>query len=127
MSHFIPIPASCNEEILLADFECMYKAFAKLPMIEVQVEGRKVEFLIDSGATNSVIKQKELPDLTVLCGKWATSRSATGHLVREPYTADLSCQTGDHSFAHAFLVTNTCPCNLLGRDLMCKLRLNLYR
>lgn len=95
-------------------------------MIEVKVEGRKVKFLIDFGATNSVLKHTELPDLTVLSGKWATSRSATGHLVREPYTADLSCQIGDHSFAHAFLLTKTCPCNLLGRDLMCKLKMNLY-
>lgn len=75
---------------------------------------------------NSVIKNEQLPDLTVLSGKWTTSRSATGHLVKEPYTADLSCQIGDRSFSHAFLVTTTCPCNLLRRDLMCKLKLNLY-
>jgi len=43
----------------------MYEAFPKLPMIEVQVGEKKVEFLIDSSATNFVIKQKELPDLTV--------------------------------------------------------------
>ena len=38
------LAVSCNEENLLADTERMYKAFAKLPMIDISIEGRKIKF-----------------------------------------------------------------------------------
>ncbi len=54
------------------------------------------------------------------------SVGSSGQTIRENITVPLKCADGSNtSFKHAFLLSEVCPINLMGRDLMCKLGLCL--
>ena len=90
-----------------------------VPKSTLLINGEMVEFMVDSGATDSVIARNSLRICPSLSGKAAHSITASGLTVREPYTVPLKCQD-DHLgiFKHSFLYSDHCPVNLMGRDLM---------
>lgn len=96
------------------------------PNYTLNIEGQKLSFLVDSGATNSVIKQASLLPSPRMSGNFVFTISASGQTVKEKFTAPLQC-SNEHgtSFRHQFLLSKQCPINLLGRDLMCLLGLCL--
>jgi len=83
-------------------------------------------FLIDTGATFSLIKETEFKQPVSLSGKTTLSRSASGHVVAEAFTTPLECSIDGRKFEHSFLITQTCPVNLMGRDLLCKLGVSIH-
>ncbi|XP_065119779.1 uncharacterized protein [Paramisgurnus dabryanus] len=114
--------ALCNEELALLDVE--REAYTKLPLEEIVVEGQAMLFMVDSGATDSVIRKDEFPFVT-LSGQFNSSMSASGHIVREEFTAPLCCMHDGNEFMHMFLLSDACPVNLMGRDLMCKMNASI--
>ncbi|XP_065150387.1 uncharacterized protein [Paramisgurnus dabryanus] len=114
--------ALCNEELALLNVE--REAYTKLPLEEILVEGQAMLFMVDSGATNSVIRKDEFPFVT-LSGQFNSSMSASGHIVREEFTAPLCCMHDGNEFMHMFLLSDACPVNLMGRDLMCKMNASI--
>lgn len=99
-------------------------AHKSMPMLTVQIEGEKINFLVDSGATQSLIKETDLPNAP-LSGKFLHSKGASGQTVKELLTFPLSVV---HPFTseklhHPFLLSSCCPVNLLARDLILKLGL----
>ncbi|XP_041856079.1 uncharacterized protein LOC121649364 isoform X2 [Melanotaenia boesemani] len=82
--------------------------------------------MVDSGATHSVLKTGTLNPTPPLSGKTVISVSAGGHHDKEKFTVPLTCSVqGEHPFTHSFLLSKVCPVNLLGRDLMCKLGIQI--
>ncbi|KAL3999246.1 mannosyl-glycoprotein endo-beta-N-acetylglucosaminidase [Sarotherodon galilaeus] len=87
---------------------------------------QEVEFLVDSGATHSVLRSDSLSPQPVLGEKFTHSVSASGTIQRENFTIPLCCVDGQgRKFTHQFLWSVLCPVNLLARDLMCKLKISL--
>ena len=106
-------------------------ASMKFPTAELQIMGRKLTFLVDSGATRSVIKQTDLPQCKP-SGRYVYSISAAGTTVKEMFSEPVSCiDSGSQEFPfttsikHSFLLSSVCPINLIGRDLILRLGLNL--
>ena len=81
--------------------------------MQLDVAGRSKNFLVDTGATYSV--------LTSYSGDFSSQSStilgATGKTVTKKFTqALLHCWDGQ-LFSHQFLVVPECPIPLLGKDL----------
>lgn len=95
-------------------------------MLTVHVKGVDIHFLVDSGATQSLIKHECLPRAP-LSGKTVHSTGASGQVTPEPVTKPLNLIdpfTGQE-LTHQFLLSPVCPINLLARDLMLKMSLCL--
>lgn len=82
-------------------------------------------FLVDSGAEVSVIQSKVLPDAPKTT-KFLKTVGASGIPGFEPIYEPLTVCFGDYRGEHPFLLSNVCPVNLLGRDLMCALRIEVH-
>ena len=92
------------------------------PRVMLQVAGKSINFLIDTGATYSV-----LPSYG------GTSQSSQVLVVGIDGTSSQPLQTGpqpcqlDHFlFTHSFLIIPSCPPPLLGRDILAKLRASIH-
>ncbi|XP_029974616.1 uncharacterized protein LOC115408159 isoform X1 [Salarias fasciatus] len=100
--------------------------YKKFPIYTLVVNGQNVHFMVDTGATHSVIQDGVLTPAPGLSGDSILSISASGHQQRERFTVPLTCSPSTGSqFTHKFLLSKLCPINLLGRDLMCQLRLTV--
>lgn len=96
-----------------------------LPMLDLIIDSKALPFLVDSGATNSVLMAKHYPNVK-LSGRFMRSMTAAGVVVREQYTMPIRCEDpGGSALKHSFLLSGVAPFNLLGRDLMCKYGLNI--
>lgn len=83
-------------------------------------------FLVDSGATNSVIRAHDLCPPPKMSGRFIHSVEASGTTVRENVTVPLLCKDPDNvTIKHSFLFSDHCPINLLGRDLMISLGISI--
>lgn len=80
------------------------------------MEGRPVNFLVDTGAQFSVLKSP----LGKLSKKTSIVQGATGHK-KYPWTTSRGVDLGRGEVTHSFLVIPKCPAPLLGRDLLTKL------
>ncbi len=100
--------------------------FQKMPQYNWAVHGKIITFHVDADATHTIIKRGEFPTSPKICGNHAHSIGASGNVVREHFTVPLRC-IGDAGkfFKHAFLLSDCCPVNLLGRDQMCRLGIGL--
>lgn len=100
-----------------------------LPETSLTIGGLAIQFLVDSGATNSVITTRDMPN-PKLSGRHVFSTGASGTTIREQFTVPLTCEFGQGlippvKMKHSFLSSNVCPVNLLGRDLMIRLGISL--
>ena len=84
----------------------------------LQVAGKSINFLVDMGATYSV-----LPSFG---GTLRPSQVSVMGIDGQPscllQTQPLSCQLDSCLFTHSFLVILSCPTPLLGRDILAKLK-----
>ena len=100
-----------------------------MPQLELCVNGHKLNFMVDSGAGYSVVRISDLPTSPDMSGHFIFSQGASGATVKENFTKPLKCaaQFEKHPirFEHDFLWSPCSPINLLGRDLMIVLGLNL--
>ncbi|KAJ0023497.1 hypothetical protein NQD34_003396 [Periophthalmus magnuspinnatus] len=99
--------------------------FKKFPQYCLTITDQIVSFLVDSGATH-VLKAIQFNPKPPLSGKHVYSIGSSGQTIKENITIPLQCEDGPNSkFTHSFLLSQLCPINLMGRDLMCKLNLCL--
>ena len=100
-----------------------------MPQLELCVNGHKLNFMVDSGAGYSVVRISDLPTSPDMSGHFIFSQGASGATVKENFTKPLKCPVRFNKhpirFEHDFLLSPCCPINLLGRDLMIVLGLNL--
>lgn len=95
-----------------------------MPMYDLTVGGKRISFIVDSGATVSVIRHSDCPNLK-FSGRHMYTLSASGEIVKEQFTKPVSCSDGGSHTKHSFLLSSHCPINLLARDLMRTLGISL--
>uniref|UniRef100_A0AAQ6ITR9 ribonuclease H n=2 Tax=Anabas testudineus TaxID=64144 RepID=A0AAQ6ITR9_ANATE len=88
------------------------------------IQGKSVMFLVDSGAEISVIQSKIFPSAPKTTNYLKTI-GASGVPGFEPLSEPLTVCFGDYIGEHVFLISDVCPVNLMGRDLMCALSLEV--
>ncbi|KAK1338204.1 LOW QUALITY PROTEIN: hypothetical protein QTO34_001318 [Cnephaeus nilssonii] len=84
--------------------------------VTLKVEGKPVEFLVDTGAQHSVLLEPSGP----ISHKKSWVIGATGHQ-QYSWTTRRTVDLGTGRVTHSFLVIPECPAPLLGRDLLTKM------
>ena len=87
------------------------------PRVQLDVAGRSENFLVDTGATYSVLISYSGAFSSQIC----TILGATGKTTTKRFTRALLCCWDGQIFFHQFLVVPGCPTPLLGRDILAKL------
>ena len=103
-----PAPATCLSQITITGLE---------PRVQLDVAGRSENFLVDTGATYSVLISYSRAFFSQTC----TILGATGKATTKRFTRALLCCWDGQTFSHQFLVVPECPTPLLGRDILNKL------
>lgn len=99
-------------------------SISRLPLYIMTIEGRDLSFIADSGATHSVIRYPDLPEAQ-FSSRYLYSVGSSGAKIKEYYTVPLSCIINGMSFTHSFLLSQHCPFNLMGRDIMLSFGIDL--
>lgn len=118
---FTPLDETHEEELDLQMLKIIPPL--DLPTAKFLVNGQEVEFLVDSGATLSVLRMSEWDPKPKMSGRTIETVGAGGIAMKERFTTPLSVvdlETGKQSRKHSFLLSQCCPINLLARDLMCE-------
>ncbi|CAJ1067426.1 Hypothetical predicted protein [Xyrichtys novacula] len=92
---------------------------AETPQLSMQVSGKPIKFLVDTGATTSCLRKKDLS--CPLSNLSVQSVGISGVPQREPLSVPLPVDLDDIKLQHSFVVSATTPMSLLGRDLLSKL------
>ena len=87
------------------------------PQGALDMAAKTVNFLIDSGATYSVL----IFHTGSLSSKSCTVTGVNGKPPTHYFTGPLTCQFEQFLISHAFLVVTECPTPLMGRDLLSSL------
>lgn len=90
-------------------------------MVNVVIEGETYQFLVDTGATKSCIKEGDLP----LSGTGMHTQGFSGEQTFTPFTVPVVTEVGGVRQKLPLLHAPQSPVNLLGRDLMSKLRMTI--
>ena len=88
--------------------------------MQLDVAGRSENFLVDTGATYSV-----LIFYSGAFSQTCTILGATGKATTRRFTQALVCCWDGQIFFHQFLVVPECPTPLMGRDILTKLETTL--
>lgn len=75
-------------------------AIDNLPMYDLVVNGKPISFVVDSGATVSVIRHSDYPNLKLL-GHHMYTLSASRETVKEQFTKPVSCFDGTDYTKHS--------------------------
>ncbi|XP_036031513.1 LOW QUALITY PROTEIN: uncharacterized protein LOC118574701, partial [Onychomys torridus] len=86
-----------------------------------RIGGQPITFLVDTGAQHSVLTHTEGP----LSDRSALVQGATGSR-RYRWTTERKVQLASGQVTHSFLHIPDCPHPLLGRDLLTKLKAQIY-
>ena len=86
------------------------------PRVQLDVADRPENFLVDTGATYSVLISYP-GAFSQTCTIWG----ATGKATTKRFTQALLCCWDGQIFSHQFLVVPECPTPLMGRDILTKL------
>ncbi|XP_042070941.1 uncharacterized protein LOC121812529 [Haplochromis burtoni] len=89
------------------------------PMLSISVEGTEMNFLVDTGATYSTLKQK--PSSATLSNHVVSVVGFTGVPKTLPTTNPALTVLGKQTLKHSYVVAPDVPVNLMGRDLLIKL------
>ena len=81
--------------------------------VQLDVAGRSKNFLVDTGATYSVLTSYPRAFSSQICTIWG----ATEKTITKIFTQALLCCCDGQIFLHPFLVVPECPTPLLGTDL----------
>lgn len=82
---------------------------------------KKVNFLLDTGATYSVLSNAGLPH-----SHSVTVRGGSGKLVTRQFSQPLCCNRGDFFFSHDFLIMPESPTPPLGPEILAQLGATIY-
>ncbi|KAJ1118345.1 hypothetical protein NDU88_006537 [Pleurodeles waltl] len=91
------------------------------PYVQGKVMGHKVSFLVDTGAASSTVRSAEVPKLP-LSGRTVKVVGVANQLLTNPITDLVQVELGTFQGLHRFVVCDSSPVSLLGRDLLCKTR-----
>ncbi|KAJ1106111.1 hypothetical protein NDU88_003514 [Pleurodeles waltl] len=89
------------------------------PYVDGKVMGHKVSFLVNTGATCSTVRSAEVPKLP-LSGRTIRVVRVANQCLTNPITYPVQVEIGNFQGLHKFVVCDSSPVSLLGRDLLCK-------
>ena len=92
---------------------CLSQITGVKPRVKLDVAGRSQNFLVDTGATYSILTSYS----GVFSPQTCTILSATGKTIMKRFTRALLCCWDGQIFFHQFLVVPECPTPFLKRDL----------
>lgn len=95
------------------------------PMLKIKIEGKTTPMLVDTRAVYTCVNSNYASHLP-LSGKFAKTVGFSGQMQLIPMTAPVCLQTKNKSVTLPVLVSNQTPVNLLGRDTLCKLGLQIW-
>ena len=81
--------------------------------------------MVDTGATRSTVRSVEVPDLPLL-GKQMQVVEVISPNHMNKITKRVLVNIGNIKNKHQFIISDTSPVNLLGRDLLCKMNCVIY-
>lgn len=84
--------------------------------------GQSVDFLLDTGATYSVLTEAPGP----LSSRSASVMGLSGRAKRYYFSYSLSCNWDSVLFSHEFLIVPESPSPLLGRDILSKVHASVF-
>ncbi|KAJ1110297.1 hypothetical protein NDU88_007650 [Pleurodeles waltl] len=94
------------------------------PYVEGKVMGHKVSFLVDTGATRSTVRSAEVPKLP-LSGRTNRVVGVANQYLTNPIIDPVQVEIGNFQGLHKFVVCDSSPMSLLGRDLLCKMKCSI--
>ncbi|KAJ1190758.1 hypothetical protein NDU88_000080 [Pleurodeles waltl] len=94
------------------------------PYVEGKVMGHKVSFLVDTGATCSTVRSAEVQKLP-LSGRTIRVVGVATQYLTNPITDPVQVEIGNFQGLHKFVVCDSSPISLLGRDLLCKTKCSI--
>ena len=92
---------------------------AEIPQLTLSISGKRIPFLVDTGATMSCLRKKDLK--CPVSNDVVRSIGISGVTQTESMSIPLTTCVDEHQFQHSFIVSNTTPMSLLGRDILSKL------
>jgi hypothetical protein len=87
----------------------------------MRIKGHPIDLMVDMGADNSIVTQPVGP----LSQKNTAIIRATGNWACNPFLVSRKCNLGSHEARHELLCFPDCSVSLMGRDLLCKLRVKI--
>lgn len=94
------------------------------PMLQVQIENRGTPMMINTGATYTCVSSNYASHLP-MSGKYAKTIGFSGNTQLIPMTAPIRLTADDKSATIPILVSDQRPVNLLGRDALCKMGMQI--
>lgn len=85
------------------------------------VNGTQIRFLCDTGACRTVVKQSDAIFPYKKSNETIFTRSASGDVEKQKLTEPVEISDDEETVSVPILVSDSCPVNLLGRDVMTKL------
>lgn len=89
----------------------------------VEINGERVDVLVDSGATLSTVNDDHVCTPTK---KFVATVGVAGVPLYEPMSASTDVNIAKTDVQHSFLISETAPMSLMGRDLLCKLNASIH-
>ncbi|KAJ1219184.1 hypothetical protein NDU88_006755 [Pleurodeles waltl] len=94
------------------------------PFVKGKVMGYKVSFLVDTGATCSTVRSIEVPNLP-LSGRTVQVVGVENRQLTNPIKEPVQVEIGYYLVMHRFVVCDSSPVSLLGRDLLWKTKCSI--
>ncbi|XP_077334543.1 uncharacterized protein LOC143975860 [Lithobates pipiens] len=95
-----------------------------LAKVTLPIQGKPTTFLIDTGAARSVLRAEDLPDNSFLSTIDVSCVGVDGVPRSSPLTEPLQVGTFPDLLTR-FVVSSTCPLNLLGADVLSRLQASI--
>ncbi len=95
------------------------------PMLQVNIEGKPITLMLDTGASYSCLNPRYASHLP-MSGKYIKTVGFSGVTQLLPMTAPVSITLKDTEIRIPVLVSEHTPVNLLGRDAICKLKMQVW-
>ena len=84
-----------------------------------------MSFLVNTGATKSSVRATEVPNLP-LSGEKVQVVGITSETQLNDVTAPIPVKIGPVRKIHQFVICDSSPVNILGRDLLCQLNCTIH-
>ncbi len=95
------------------------------PMLQVNIEGKPITLMLDTGASFLCLNPRYASHLP-MSGKYIKTVGFSGVTQLLPMTAPVSISLKDTEIRIPILVSEHTPVNLLGRDAICKLKMQIW-
>lgn len=107
-------------------FPVLSEGAGEEPMLQVQIGGKEIMLMVDTGATFTCVNQTHAQHLPLSSGgKVAKTVGFSGQMQLIPFTDPVLIRFGKLWVEMPILISEHTPINLMGRDMLCGLGLQI--